>query len=888
MSAARTHLLKRLAAILITSAAVLALLAVAAYFLAKKYEPEVRDIVIFEVNRKLDTEVRVEDINLSLIQRFPYASLRFSKVVIPEVNSGSRPDTLLYAEDVYLQISLWDFLRKHYRISEADVNNGFFRMRINADGTGNYKFWKDTDGDAASLISLNDIEAENFDFSLRNASGTDLQLRIRRAGFRGSFGSEVYDLASECRLTVNHFSEKGDTLYRDLPVSGKFEMLINHLTGLHELRAAGLTLGREKFNIAGRYEPERGEAWHLRIAAEGAEIANAVNLLPLQMRSTFAAYRASGRSDLVLEAENAADQPFRLDFLFDRTRGSFRHDQTPGAAKVDDAAGSLQMRGDRLSLYIDRAEGSIGPGKLSISGSIRNFDAPEFNLSVSGDAMLREVRDFFNPEFVSDMSGAVHLSGTFSGKLPARAQGAALLRGVDFDGVITARDAALKIRGGDTYFEKVNGEITLRDNAFAVENASAEVNGNAFSFSGEIANALPYLFREGESLFISADFSADDIDLNRIWNASASQRDTTYKFSLPELTEFDFRLNVGRVTFRRFAAEEISGRATYAGGKLELNPIRFRAAGGRAAGSARAVKQSADTYLTSARFALADIDISGLFYAFENFGQVVIKSDQISGRTDAGVNFSGLLRDDLSYDLNSVRASAELELVNGKLRNVEALNEVAAFMAGHPVWKSLVKTDVFSRKLAEVEFDTLRNTIEIADRTVSIPAMRVGSSALTLNVAGTHTFDHRIDYRLNFRLSELFRTGKPKGEEFGYLTDDGAGLRLFLQMSGTADDPVFNLDKEGARRKRREEFKQEKNLVKGMLKEEFGLFKSDTTAVRPPVKKEKSAPVFEVEWDEDGPNGGEKKKAKKKERKRGLFSPKNDEGYEGLDDDDDL
>lgn len=888
MTAARTKLLKRLAVTLLTAAAAGVILVFAAYFLAKKYEPEVRDIVIFEVNRKLDAEVSVEDINFSFLQRFPYASLRFSKVVIPEVNAGDKPDTLLYAEDVYLQISLWDFLRKHYRISEADVNTGFFRMKIGADGKGNYKFWKDTGAESSSLISLNNIEAKNFDFSLRNAGGTDLEVHIRRAGILGSFGSEVYDLASECHLTVTRFAAKGDTLYRDLPVSGKFEISINHLTGLHELRAEKLSLGREAFHITGQYDPGRGDAWRVRMAGEGAEIANAVSLLPLPMQHTFAAYLAKGKSDLVLEAENAAGTPFRLDFLFDRTRGSFRHEQTPGTAKIDDAAGSLQMRGDRLSLHIEKAEGSIGPGKLSVKGSIRNFDAPEFDLTVSGNAQLREVRDFFNPDFIGEMSGAVQLSGTFSGKLPKGSESAALLRGVDFDGVIRAENGALKIRGADTFFEKINGDITLRDNAFAVENASAEVNGNAFAVSGKITNALPYLFRENEKLYISADFTAEYIDLNRIWNASATQRDTTYRFTLPESTDFDIRLNVGRVTFRRFTAEEISGKASCKGGSLSLDPVYFRAAGGRAAGRAKVSEQTGSDYRTTARFELKGVDIAALFFAFENFGQEVVTSDRISGTADADITFDALLREDLSFDLNTVHASTALTVIDGNLRDTEALTDVAAYMAGHAVWRTLIKTDAFARALTSVDFDTLRNTIEVADRTVRIPAMRIGSSVLTLSLSGTHTFEHHIDYRLNFRLNELFRTGKPRDEEFGYITDDGAGLRLFLQMSGTTEAPVFSTDKEGARQKRREEFQREKGVLKGILKEEFGLFKSDSSAAPPPSgKKEKPAPVFEVEWDDDG-GDEKKKKGKKKEKKRGPFSPKDDTGYEGLDRDDDL
>ncbi|MFT6174695.1 MAG: hypothetical protein ACJAY4_000914, partial [Cryomorphaceae bacterium] len=88
---------------------------VAAFFLAKKFEPEVKDAIVFELNQHLNVPVDVEDINLSLLQKFPYASLRFSNVIIPEAVSAD-PDTLIFIEDLYLQIGLLDFLRKNYAV----------------------------------------------------------------------------------------------------------------------------------------------------------------------------------------------------------------------------------------------------------------------------------------------------------------------------------------------------------------------------------------------------------------------------------------------------------------------------------------------------------------------------------------------------------------------------------------------------------------------------------------------------------------------------------------------------------------------------------------------------------------------------------------------------
>ncbi len=882
--------MKKIAVSFLVIVLIAAIGATVAFFLAKKYEPEVRDIVVYEVNRLLDVEVSVEDINLSLLQRFPYASLRFSHVVIPETYSPEKADTLLYARDIYLQISLWDFLRKQYRISEAEINGGFMRMAVYKNGKDNYHFWKTTESADPAVLSLNNIDFKNFHFGYIQEQQTDLSIEVHQAHAKGMFGSEVYEIKADCELTLHHFALGTDTMYQSMPVVGGLGLSINNLSNRHELSAESLRIGKEKLQVSGHFNPKDHNSWGLAMQSTEAHIEHIIELLPNDMRRGLRAYKARGTTDIVFEMSDADNSALSIDFLFDKTKGSFQHDIALGKASIDKAAGSLQVRGEVVSLYIDHIHGGIGPGKLKINGSIRNFNAPQFDLAVDGNVDLREVRNFFNLDDLEEMKGKVSLTGTFRGELPANASSESLvfLRGVDFDGSIFLKDGALRMRDSDAFLEQINGEVALKNNSILVQEGSAEVNGNKFNFKGNIVNALPYLVRDDQKLHIEADFSAETLDLNRIWNTSSSKRDTTYQFSLPQMVTFDFGLDVGEVNFRRFTAKNIEGEASYKNNLLTLSPIRFELASGVATGSASIKKLTESKYLVSSGFQLKQMNISELFYAFENFGQTMVTEQKISGTADARVRYESNLGNDLSLDLASIVSQIDLEVVNGKLRNVEALTDVADYLRGNLVWKSLVRVDAFEKQLTTVHFDTLRNSIDIKNRVVYIPSMRVGSSALTLNLSGQHDFDNNIDYRLSFRLSELFKTGKPRQEEFGYIVDDQTGLRLYLQMSGTVDNPIFSLDKDGARQKRKDDFQREKSTFKGILKEEFGLFKSDSTLTAPKDNKGKTGPVYSVEWDGFEKGKDSLKAPANQPTKPGVLKPKDKKQYEELEEDDDL
>jgi hypothetical protein len=859
-------------------------------FLAYKYEDEVRDIVVYEVNRNLKVPVSVQDINFSLLQRFPYASLRFSHVVVPMT---SRPDdTLLYINDLYLQIGLLDFLRKQYKITEADAIEGFFKMELYADGTDNYHFWQsNADSSGAAELELTNVQLKGISYSLLGSDDYSLDLFINKASANGEFGSVAHTINTEVDITeINHISE-GKPMFKDASPSGKIDVLVSEAG--YKLNTPGIKVCKEIFTVDGTFTTGEKSGWELTLSTTEARIENIIAASPLTLQSAFGAYRAEGETDLVVEMKSVHNKPFSLDVVFDRTNGSFRHEVAMGKAKIADASGSVQIRNGITSLYLDALKAGIGPGNVEVSGKVINFDSPVFDLNLNGLIDLGELRDLFNIESLEKMDGELSLKGKLSGKLSGGSNNEtlALLKAIDFAGDIQLKDGSFKLKEQSQTFDLINGDIALRNNNLLVNDATARVNGNPFGFSGAMQNALPYLTSSDQKLHIKANFSAKTLDLNEILATETSQRDTSYRVELPTDITFDLGVNVEKIIFRKFTALEAHGRAYYTNGLLTLNPVQFRTAGGSVQSSISLQQKSGKAYETTAKAALQGLALNELFSQFEDFGQQVIRSTHISGKTDAYITFGCTMGSDLQIDNKSIKALAEVTVLKGKLKNLEALQGIPDYLRQNALWKSLVKVNEFERKLKEIEFDTLKNTIKIENSVVTIPYMTVRSSAMTINLAGTHHFDNRINYALNFRLSDLLRTGKKNNEEFGYIVDDNTGLRLFMLMTGTVDNPIFDLDKDAAKQKRKMDFEQEKSTMKNILKEEFGLFKNDPSLTGVPQPKARTESQISVEWDDFGskPDTVITSEPKKKTPpKKGKPSKADEDLYDKLEKDDDL
>ena len=167
-------------------------------------------------------------------------------------------------------------------------------------------------------------------------------------------------------------------------------------------------------------------------------------------------------------------------------------------------------------------------------------------------------------------------------------------------------------------------------------------------------------------------------------------------------------------------------------------------------------------------------------------------------------------------------------------------------------------------------------TISIDDikknNNIVIPKTTIKTNILDINIAGEHSFDDKIDYHFSFGLRDVLIKNK-HAEDFGPIKDDGLGKVLFLRVFGNLNDPQYEIDKSEKKAIRKEIRAEEKQNVKSILKDEFGLFKSDTSLHS--KQKEVIEPTFEIEnWEENDEKVDEILKKEEKKPKKEKKTPK--------------
>jgi len=187
------------------------------------------------------------------------------------------------------------------------------------------------------------------------------------------------------------------------------------------------------------------------------------------------------------------------------------------------------------------------------------------------------------------------------------------------------------------------------------------------------------------------------------------------------------------------------------------------------------------------------------------------------------------------FDRDKLQLNSHLIIEKGELISFAPLLKLSSY----------VSVD----ELKDVKFSTLENTIKIGNNNINIPAMEIKSSALSVFISGTHSFNNDIDYQIKLLLSELIskkaRKRNTNLDKQLLVQDDGLGrTTLYLKMDGNVDNPNIYFDKIRIKEKIKTELINEKEEIKQIIKEDVLKQKSDST-------QNEDKPEVILEWEDE-------------------------------------
>lgn len=798
------------------------------------YEDEVKAAVITELNRHLKAEVRIDprDMDLTIIRSFPDCSMEFKHALMLEALPLKQRDTLLFARRINLHFNIKDLWNGRYHIHKIKIKEAIVKLRVLKDGRANYVFWDDSQPSANTgsnlSFELESLSLEQCRLVYKNRPSVfKSDVTIRRLELGGKFSQSAFELDAAGQLLI-HELVSGDHAFlkeKNCDFSARLDVNGQH----YRISKAGITLNKLALELGGSFSYNKGFGQvKMTFNAPQLDIASALSLLPGKFKTGFSDYESTGNFYAKGNLNYNSDKDFALLTEFGIRNGSItyrpggmtaRQVQLEGKLNYSPAGSALSLKKVGLNLNNDVLQGNC---------SITDFSNPYLDAALQANLHLENLKAFLPLDTLTLLKGNLTLNTRVTGLWSdLKRQAFSNKVRVELEAQVSGLDARFK--GDEEGIAISKGYVQAKDREIEVKELELKRGSSDIRLNAKLPGFFNYLAEPNQPLVITGNLYSDYIRLEDFmlkYKASGGEGPL-----IPANVSFELHAAILKFTYAKFEARAITGEIEIRKQKAMVSNMKLETMEGDATIDAFA-DNSGNRLEVTLQSRLKNINISHLFSQFNNFGQSTLQGRHLKGYASADIDFSGRWSNQLEVDENSLRADARLNIERGELLDFKPLLSLSRFV------------DI--QDLQHIKFSSLQGDVHIANKTISLPKTVIKNSALNIDFWGSHRFDNTIDYHLQLVISELMaRKRKRPQDEFGPVENDPDKKRsAFIRMTGTVDNPdIKYLDLKGMKQKIREDIRQENKTVKSILKEEFGLFKKDTSV----KKSSRPAPAFELE-----------------------------------------
>jgi cytoskeletal protein CcmA (bactofilin family) len=715
--------------------------------------------VVNSLSKKLPTEIKVAEYDVAFWRSFPSLSVNLQDVQV----RGSDGSDLLTAEQLSCLLDLGSLFGK-IRVEEIAISDGKLNLITDVDGNTNYQLAGYTPvGEEApegepTEFAIADAQLNGVEFTYRDAQlQIDISGNVDQATFSGDFGAKDYLLAAEGLLDIYHLDQEGVRYLNEVQLRLESKTNINNEQSKYTLAPLRIESGDLEMSVVGDLTSTKdGLLTNLRLESESGSLEDVLALIPPAYAGTLNELETRGKLSLSGSITGPWTQrkypkmDGRLTFTDGRVGspriniGAKDLDLKARFAYLDGPTGGVQ------SFAIEELKGTFRNEPFSVKLSIQNLDDPRIDFSADGALPLGMLPAILGEGPVTDGDGYVRiqglrLAGRYEDMLRPRRMGL-----VAAAGRLTFDDGELTINERELSFP--SGTLELRDNEMELTDLAFKGPGTEISFTGKATNLIPVLFADSlntndAELNFDARLTGESFDIDELLKLAgpteeeqeiAEAAGTTdslraktmvRRAQITDLLRGRFDANVEKWNYGEIEGEDFSGQLIFTPRQLDVRGITNAMEG--------QLKVDGEVYFqelqrVEGRISGIGIDVNQFFAQGENFGQEVLVADNIEGKMDAKLWIQAYFDEKGVLDYEKLKVLAGMDITNGELNDFEMLESFAfALKAGD---------------LDKVRFTRLQNFFEITDETLYIPVMFVQTSALNLELSGSHTFNNYLDY----------------------------------------------------------------------------------------------------------------------------------------------
>lgn len=795
--------------------------------------------VIKGLNDSLNTEITVDEVNVSFLRAFPNLSVDLTNFIM----AGSDGSPLLEAKRLSCQISLSSIFGKT-RIKTIVVSDGALQIIVDQDGNTNYQLLEyqpvdeqianENQPQEATAFAIDDARLENVELIYQNRQlGLDAMALLYDANFRGDFGKDIYDLATEVNAEIRFIDNGNQRILPGQSLRIGANSVVNNQEQSYQFKELYLGLGGLNIRADG-WMKQVANGWDtdLKLNSEEGTLTDLIRLIPAEHLGALGELRSNGKFSLsgtVTERWTEARQP-KLDFKVAFIEGKLSSARMDITAKDIAFIGKFTNGDQRTpassSFNIEKLSGEFGTDPFNLSLKVSNFDQPTIDFGADGSLPLEALPGLLPEGFASRGDGRIlvnelRLSGKVDDMMSTRRMGR-----VKSGGTLSFENAELEIN--ERKLEIPGGRLILRDNELEIDNFHLVAPGNDLTFIGQATNLIPVLFADSlntqdAALVFRALLKAEQLDIDEllalagptedeITNAedagttdSLARKSVERRAQVTDLLNGSFDANVKAWNYGEMEGQNFLGKLTFSPKQLNIK--------GQSDAMDGKFRLEGEMYFVEsprleARITSEQVDVKEFFRQGENFGQEVLTSANLLGKLDSRIFIRAYFTEAGALDYDRLLVLAGMDIKEGELKDFAMLENFSAVLK--------------EKDLSRVRFSNLQNYLEVSNNTVYIPTMFIQSSAMNMTVSGSHTFSHVMDYNIKVNVGQVLANKIARHDnQLEVLPARRNGFfNLYYSITGNLENYQYETDK----RKVKSGFEQsekQRTRIKNELERQF-------------------------------------------------------------------
>ena len=761
-----------------------------------------------ELSEKLNGNVQIGNISIGFLNTFPRFSVLIEKISIKDTLYNQHHHPFFEAAKIYATVSISGIIEKTSPIDGIKVENGQLYVYTDSTGyTNAYLFSpkknKTVSKDTASkniennidLIKLQQVRLVLNDEKKRklydfNAADFNCNIKI---------SDSILEIKAKSNILIHNlaFNTAAGSYLKEAKFAGNLKLLFNKITKTISFNDLEVAIQDHPFKISGAFYFTNAPSFSLKVSTDNIDFNVARNLLTKKISAALSIIKfekpvtrvsaqvsgpLNGGEPLVNAAytcnENNVKSPY-ADFTNCSFSGSFTNQLAATKPREDSNSGLhfQNFKGDWEGLTVN-----------SKNIYINNLEVPVISADIKTDFNLTQLNTLLASSALDFHEGKGLLDITYSGPLQENTNQNTLL-----NGKLTFSDGILMYHPRDIELKNVNGNILFKNSDVYVSDLSGNVQGNKVVMNGSGKSLLALMKTNPGRMFVDWNIYSPSLNLASFASLLKKREATAVKKSkfkykignhIDEIisqANFHVDLKTDELKFKRFTATNVKASLGLADANWTLNNVSLNQGGGSMVLSGSLNEKNDKYYDANVKADMQNVDVNKVFYAFDNFGQNGITSENVRGKLTSTINMKMDIDRNLEGKPQNMQGFVDFSLKKGALLNYDPLLQIQ-------------KIAFKNRNLNEVYFAELKDRFDIKGQEIIINRMEIESTALTLFVEGIYSLRGNTDISIQVPLKNIKKRDEDYTPENKGANSDG-GASVYIRGRPGDDGKIkFKLD----------------------------------------------------------------------------------------------